>query len=231
MLGYCSRMGQTGNPGSRPYDSTRRREQAAATRRAVLEAARRLFERDGYTRTTMAAIAREAGVSAKTVYLAFESKRGVLTSLWHLLLRGDEEPVPVGERSWFRAVIDEPDPERKIRANQRNATAVRARLGGLLHVLRDAAPADPDVAELWARIQADFRANQREVVEDLDRRGALRPGLDVERAADVLWTLNHPDVQRLLVHERGWTPAEHERWTADVLCAELLGAGPAGTGG
>ena len=89
-------------------------------------------------------------------------------------------------------------------------------------LLRDAAAADPAVTELWGRIQIEFRENQRAVVADLERRGALRPGLDVERAADILWTLNHPDVQRLLVHERGWTPEEHERWTADVLCAELL---------
>ena len=59
---------------TRRYDSTRRREQAAATRREILEAAQRLFERDGYGATTMAAIAAEAGVALKTVYLAFETK-------------------------------------------------------------------------------------------------------------------------------------------------------------
>ena len=67
----------------RRYESPRRREQAAATRRAILDAAQSLFERDGYAATTMAAIASEAGVALKTVYVAFETKSGVLRALWN----------------------------------------------------------------------------------------------------------------------------------------------------
>jgi AcrR family transcriptional regulator len=208
--------------GTRRYESVLRREQAASTRRRILEAARRLFERDGYAATTMAAIAEEARVSLKTVYLVFGTKNGTLRALWHLLLRGDEEPVPVGERPWFRAVLDEADPERKLRLNIRNAAVVRGRIGGLLAVIRDAAPAEPEIAELWARIQADFYENQRAVVENLHRQRALRRGLGVDRAADILWTLNHPDVYRLLVTERGWTEDEHETWLADLVCSQLL---------
>jgi AcrR family transcriptional regulator len=207
---------------TRRYESVVRREQAAATRRRILAAAHRLFERDGYPPTTMAAIAEEARVSLKTVYLAFETKSGVLRALWHLLLRGDEAPVPVGERPWYLSVLDEPDPERKLRLNVHNARVVRARIGGLLKILRDAAPTEPEIAELWTRIQADFYENQRTVVEDLHKRRALRRGLAVDRAADILWTLNHPDVYRLVVTERGWTPDEHEKWLADLLCSQLL---------
>src|SRR3954470_1180212 len=95
---------------TRRYDSPRRREQAAATRREILEAAQRLFERQGYTATTMAAIAAEAGVALKTVYVVFETKSGLLHALWHMLLRGDQDDIPVGERRWYRDVLDEPDP-------------------------------------------------------------------------------------------------------------------------
>ena len=207
---------------TRRYDSPLRREQAAATRRRILEAAQPLFEHDGYTTTSMAAIAAAAGVSLKTVYLAFETKSGILRALWHLLLRGDEEPVPVGERPWFRAVLEEPQPERKLRLNVHNATTVRARIGPLLQVLRDAAPTEPEIGELWTQIQAEFYDNQHAVVVDLDEKKALRPGLDVTRATDILWTLNHPDVYRLLVTERGWAPDEHEEWLADLLCSQLL---------
>ena len=213
------------DPVKRRYESPIRREQAATTRRRILEGAQRLFERDGYTSTSMAAIASEAGVSLKTVYLAFETKSGLLRALWHLLLRGDEEPLPVGERPWFRAVLEEPDPERTLRLSVRNAKVVRGRIGRLLDVLRDAAPADREIAELWSRIQEEFYENQRGVVEELEKRNALRPGLDVARATDILWTLNHPDVHRLLVSERGWMPDEHEEWLADLLCARLLRAG------
>jgi len=57
-------------------------------------------------------------------------------------------------------------------------------------------------------------------VESLAAKKALR--LDVDKAADVLWTLNHPNLWQLLVLQRGWTPAEYERWFADTACAQLL---------
>jgi AcrR family transcriptional regulator len=207
---------------TRRYDSPRRREQAAATRRAILDAALRLFERQGYAATTMAAIADEAGVALKTVYVVFETKSGVLRGLWHLLLRGDQVEVPVGEREWYRAVLDEPDPRRQLALNARNSRVVKERARGLLDVFQGAAPADPDIKALWDRIQAEFYENQRAIVESLAAKHALRAGLDVARATDVLWTLNHPATWHLLVTRRGWTPDEYERWFADTACAQLL---------
>jgi AcrR family transcriptional regulator len=207
---------------TRRYESPRRREQAAATRRQILEAAQRLFERQGYAATTVAAIAAEAGVAVKTVYVSFETKSGLLRALWHLLLRGDEQDTPVGDRPWYRQVLEEPDPDRQLQLTARNARAVKERAGALMGVIRSAASTDADTADLWARIQADFYDNQRAIVKALHARKALRPGLGVARAADVLWTLNHPDLWLLLVGERGWTPAEWERWFADIARSQLL---------
>ena len=208
--------------GTRPYDSPRRREQAAATRREILDAAQRLFEQQGYAATTMAAVAAEARVALKTVYIAFETKSGLLRALWHLLLRGDEEDSPVGERDWYREVLEEPDPERQLRINARNSKTVKLRIAPLIEVIRNAASADPDIEVLWSRIQRDFYDNQRAIVERLHQRKALRRGLDVTRAADILWTLNHPNVWQLLVVERGWTPDRFEKWFADTAVAQLL---------
>jgi AcrR family transcriptional regulator len=206
----------------RRYHSPRRREQAAATRKEILEAAQRLFERQGYVATSMAAIAAEAGVAIKTVYVAFETKRGVLLALWHLLLRGDEEPAPVRERSWFREVVDEPDPVRQVRLNARNSRMVKERAGALMEILRNAAPADAEIDALWSRIQAEFYDNQRTIVESLDEKNVLRRELDVDRATDILWTLNHPNLYWLQVGERGWTPEQYEEWLGDLLCSQLL---------
>src|SRR5919201_697161 len=112
---------------TRRYDSPRRREQAAATRREILGAAQRLFERDGYAATTMAAIAAEANIAPKTVYVTFETKSGVLRALWNLLLRGERDDVPVAEQEWYRAVLDESDPERQLRMNARNSSGRKLR--------------------------------------------------------------------------------------------------------
>jgi AcrR family transcriptional regulator len=207
---------------TRSYNSSRRREQAAATRRDILGAAQRLFERQGYAATTMAAIAAEADVALKTVYLAFETKSGVLRALWNQLLRGDEGEAPVAERSWYREVVEEPDPQRQLRLNARNSRAAKTRIAGVLKVIREAAPVEPDTGALWERIQTEFHANQRVIVERLAERKALRRGLDADRATDILWTLNHPDVWQLLVGQRGWTPEQYEQWFGETACSQLL---------
>jgi AcrR family transcriptional regulator len=207
---------------ARRYDSPLRREQAAATRRKILGAAQELFERDGYAATSMAAIATAAGVSLKTVYLSFETKSGVLRGLWHLLLRGDRDTVAVGEQDWYRAVLEEPEAQRQLRLNMRNSLMVKTRAGAILEVIRDAASSDPDIGDLWARIQIEFHDNQRAVVQSIADKGALAPGVDVDGAADVLWALNHPNLYALLVGERGWSPERYEQWLGELLREQLL---------
>jgi AcrR family transcriptional regulator len=204
----------------RRYDSTRRRQQAAATRADILRAAQAKFEADGYVATTMAAIAEEAGVSLKTVYLTFETKAGLLRAVWDVLLRGERD-LAVAQLPWYQEVLAERDPERKLRLVARSSRAVKERIGGMLVVLREAAPVDPDAGVLWALIQTDFHDNQRAIVRSLPA-GALRADLDETTATDLLWTLNHPDVWQLLVVERGWTPDRFEAWFADAACAQLL---------
>ena len=212
------------NPLKRRYESPRRREQAAATRREILGAAQRLFEENGYAATTMAAIAEEAGVALKTVYLAFETKSGLIRALWDTLLRGEPD-IAVAQQPWYLEVLQQPDPVRQLQLNARNSTVVKQRVANLLRVIRDGASSDPDVDALCQLINTDFFANQREIVRSLHKRKALRRGLDVTKAADILWTLIHPDVWHLLVTARGWTPAEYERWLADTTCDQLLKTG------
>jgi AcrR family transcriptional regulator len=206
----------------RSYNSPRRREQAAATREAILDAAQTLFEREGYAGASVAQIAAAAGVSLKTVYLDFETKAGLLRAVWHRVLRGSDDDVPVGGQAWFQEVLDEPDPATQLRMNARNSRVVKQRAGAIMETIRAAAPGDAETATLWARIQADFHANQRAIVESLAAKGALARHLDVETATDILWTLNHPSLHRLLVGERGWTDERYEAWLRGIFCSELL---------
>jgi AcrR family transcriptional regulator len=55
---------------------------AEQTRRAILDAAMRLFRRDGYDRTTMRAIAGEAGVSSGNAYYYFGSKEHLVQAFY-----------------------------------------------------------------------------------------------------------------------------------------------------
>ncbi len=89
-------------------------------------------------------------------------------------------------------------------------------------MIHDAAQVDPAVDELRQRIDREFYDNQKVIVETLQSKRALKRGLDVERATDILWTLNHPNVWQLLVAQRGWSPDDYERWFADTACEQLL---------
>src|SRR5215210_8029885 len=116
----------------RRYDSTRRRAQAAATRVDILDAAQRLFEHRGYAATTMDAIAAEAGVALKTVYIAFDTKSGLLRAVWNHLLRAGRDEVPVAEQPHYREVVEEPDAERQLRLLARSARVTKLRIAGVL---------------------------------------------------------------------------------------------------
>ena len=206
----------------RTYNSPRRQEQAAATRAQILAHAQRLFERDGYAGTSMSAVAADSGVSLKTVYVAFETKSGLLRAVWHRLLRGAGDGVPVGDQPWFRRVLDEPDPRTQLRLNAKNSREVKERAGPIMEVIRAAAPGDAEIGALWQRIETEFHANQRQVIESLHRKLALRKGLGVAAATDILWALNHPGVYQSLVGERGWSAVRYERWLTGILTSQLL---------
>ena len=208
--------------GRRRYESPRRREQAESTRRAILEAAERLFERQGYGATSVAAIAEGAGVALKTVYVVFETKSGLLRGLWNQRLRGEGGEAPVADQEWFREVLAEPDPVRQLELNARNSRAGKERVGALFEVIRAAAPLDGEIEELWERIQSEYRSNQGAVVASIAARGALADGLELERATDILWTLNHPDLWQLLVGRREWSGDQYERWCAEAARSQLL---------
>jgi hypothetical protein len=126
-------------------------------------------------------------------------------------------------------VLEETDPERQLRLNASNSAAGKRRISAILEVIRSAAASDNDVAALWQRIQTDYHANQRAIVERLHERGHLTPTLDIDNATDILWALNHPNTWQLLVVDRGWTPEQYEQWTGDLACTQLLPARRAAT--
>jgi AcrR family transcriptional regulator len=170
----------------------------------------------------MAAIANEAQVALKTVYIAFETKSGVLRALWNLRLRDNRDELPVSEQPRYREVLEEPDPERQLRLNARNSREGKLRVGALAEVIRSSALLDPHIGALWERINREYHANQRVIVESLEHKGALKRGLTIDRATDILWALNHPNTWQLLGTQRGWTPAQYEQWVGDATSAQLL---------
>jgi len=210
---------------ARTYVSPLREEQAAATRQTVLQAARRLFERDGYAATSMPAIAAEARVAVKTLYLAFGTKPDLLRTVWEQRLAGDEAATPVRERAWYRDIDADDDPRTKLRLLARQSGGVKRRTGRLLIVIRDAATTDREIRALWDDVEAKLHSVSVGIVEQLAAVGALSPDVEARAAADAIWALNHPSTWHLLVVVRGWSEEAYEEWLERSFAAQLLATG------
>jgi hypothetical protein len=144
----------------------------------------------------------------------------VLVALRSRLVRGTDDAAPVTEQEWFRAVLDEPDPRKRLSMVAAAATALKSRAGAIFEIIRHAAPIDPEIKTMWDEFMHDFYENQRLVVERFAADGVLK--VDVNRATDILWTINHPAVYHLLVAERGWNAEDYQRWLEETLGQQLL---------
>jgi AcrR family transcriptional regulator len=210
------------NRAARPYVSPLRREGAARTRQAVLEAARELFNAQGYTATTVDEIARRAGVSKPTVFAAAGSKPAILKQLRDIALAGDDEPVPVAQRPWFQEALAEPDPHRALRLYARITTAIQARSADVYEVLRAAATSDKDLRGLWRASEHERRSGATIIVDDVLQKSPLKAGLDHTAATDIVWALIATDIFLRLVRTRRWSLRRYENWLGDTLCQQLL---------
>jgi AcrR family transcriptional regulator len=75
----------------------------------LLEAARRVFERDGYHAAAVSAIVQAAGLSQGAFYLYFADKKAVFAAL-------QEEMATLLRRRIYWATREEPDPGRRLEA-------------------------------------------------------------------------------------------------------------------
>ena len=210
------------NRDARAYVSPLRRQGAARTRQAVLEAARELFTAQGYTATTVDEIARSAGVSKPTVFAAVGSKPAILKQLRDIALAGDDEPVPVAQRPWFQEALAEPDPRRALRLYARITTAIQGRSADVHEVLRAAATSDKDLRDLWRASEDERRGGATIIVDDLLHKSRLKAGLDRTAAIDIVWVLISTDIFVRLVRARRWSLHRYESWLGNTLCEQLL---------
>jgi AcrR family transcriptional regulator len=205
----------------RPYRSPKRDAAALKTRQAIRVAAESLFLRDGYTRTSMKAIAAEAGVSEKTMYLTYANKARLLREVIEVAVRGDESPATLAERPEWRAVMAGPLDEVFARFAALNA-ALMARTAPIIALAESAAATDPELAEHRDRAHATSRADLHALASELKQRGALCPGVTEQHAADAMYALAaDPSVYLRLTGDCGWTETRYAGLIARTLQATL----------
>jgi TetR/AcrR family transcriptional regulator, regulator of autoinduction and epiphytic fitness len=206
----------------RRYNSSRRKEQALQTRRQIVEAARQLFLRRGYTGATIDAIAQEAGVAVETVYATFGSKRAILSRLIDVSLVGDEKPMPLLQREGPQAVMNETDQHRQVRLFVEDIYEIMSRMTPIFEIMRAAAKTDPEIAGMYENILNHRVQGLMAFIRALMKNRPLRDGITAEEASETVWTLTSADVITLLITNRGWSAEQYKRWLTDVLTRVLL---------
>ncbi|WP_457945922.1 TetR/AcrR family transcriptional regulator [Pseudarthrobacter sp. alpha12b] len=210
------------NAPARRYHSPRRKEQAAATRDAVLAAARELFVGEGYRSTTVAAIARTAGVAVDTIYATIGRKPDLLREVVEAAISGTGQAVPAERRDYVVRLREAKGAAEKISIYAHALAGIQPRLAPVYLALRDAAGTDPDCAALWTEISQRRAANMLKFIEDLAATGELRMDRPASELADAVWSMNGPEYWVLLVDQRGWTPGQFAEWLTDAWCRLLL---------
>lgn len=201
----------------RPYRTTIRRGDAPAL---ICAAAHRLFSDKGYLATSIEDIAAEAGVARPTVFTAVGPKSTILRLVVDQALAGDDAPVPIAQRPWWREAIDEPDAVRSIQLHARNMCLINQRAAPVLRALETAASVDADAGEVWDRFQRQRHDGLNEVAVAL-RRKTDRVRYDEDTITDTLWMLT-PDAYLRLVRDAGWPVERFQNWLTDVLLRLFL---------
>jgi AcrR family transcriptional regulator len=220
-------MAKTVNSGRR-YDARQRREQALQNRSAILQAAHRLFLDQGYAGTTIPDVAEASGLSVETIYKAFGNKPGLLKAAVDVAIVGDDAPVPMLERDLVQRIEAEPDAHQKLSMYGEHLAESAPRHAPLQLLTRSAAASDKGAAKAWDAMQAERLRGMTEFARHLYESKALRAGMSLDEARDIIWTLQSAEMYDLLVIQRGWAPKRYGRWVAETMASALL---PPGRGG
>jgi AcrR family transcriptional regulator len=207
-------------PRKRAYSSAIREEQAATTRRRIVDAAGDLFVERGYGATSVKAVAEAAGVAPDTVYAVFGTKARLLTALIDARLVPRADAANVMERPEASALRDQPDQRTQVRLFARDMAATLSRVGPVFEILRTAAAVEPAVADVHREMNGYRLRNMERFVGWLAATGPLR--VPEDEAAQTVWALASPDVGRLLRVGQGWSEERHAAWLEDMLARTLL---------
>lgn len=207
----------------RKYDNSRRRADAEARQRRIVDAATDLFVEQGFSATSIEQIAAAADVSAPTIYATFGSKSGVLARAIDVALVGDYSDVPVVDR--ILSLIEESGTQelRQFAAVAQFIRTVNERVAPLIRVMEQAASTDPALQKLRTRLVGAIRTDCAPVIEKYWRT-SLVPGLSADEAADAMATMMSPTVYSMLIVDMGWSPDRYQEWLAHALPQLLLRA-------
>ena len=199
----------------RTYRSNVRAQAARSTRETILRSALTLFTQQGYAGTSVAAIAEHAGVALNTVYTSVGAKPALLQAL------ADEGTADATIEDTLAQVDSETDGAAILRITAENTCAVTRRQSAILDLLLHNRTSEP-AAEAAATAALDlYRSRLTSIAARLLQIGALRPGLDANRAGEILWFYFGTSAWST-ARELGWDWDEATDWLFAQAATALL---------
>jgi AcrR family transcriptional regulator len=207
----------------RSYDSSRRQEQARQTRLHVLEVAHDLFVEQGYGRTTIADIARGAGVSPETIYATYKNKATLLHRVWDVTIGGDDDEVVFHERPEIQAIRAEPDLATRLMLHARMSTATARRMTPLVNAVHASSGAEATAAEMVAEMDRQRYEGMGVMAAEAAQTGQL--AVSEQECRDLMWSTTDGLLWHRLVQGRGWTDEQYADWLGRMWVAALVKPG------
>lgn len=198
-----------------------RRQRSAATRQAIIEAAHEMFTSRGFHGATVEAIAKQAGVSSQTVYFAFNNKVKLISAVIDAAVMGPEETTPQ-EQTWWKSMLEEPNPTRSLQIFIRGAGPAFARASTISDVLAAAARTDEEVMTIYNQHETLRREGFGEVLDTLAGKGPLRPDMPRERLLDIFLVVYGDATYHQLTTQMSWRHEEVMDWLCEHLPPLLL---------
>jgi AcrR family transcriptional regulator len=189
-----------------------RAEQAAVTRRRILDAARSGFADAGYAATTLREVAADAGVAVQTVYAVFGSKANILRTL-----RESVVTDPAASEA-YAAALAAADLDEALGSFARSIRLRWEAGHDIVMINMKAAAADP---EIRAEVAAANAMRSGGIGRLARRLGELERGLDLRRVQALLDALTLTSVYEQLVSAHGWSSDDYESWLADALRRDI----------
>lgn len=200
----------------RAYKSESRNAQAAQTKKRILDAARNLFETEGFEYTTIEKIAQTATVAIPTIYSLFQSKVGILRVLMDEVFPKDQ----------FEALVEKSkessSPEERLLYSAKIARQIYDAERSQMEIFRGAVVLSPEFKELEKEREKRRYERQEVTIKAMVKEHSLAPGMSVNKARDILWVFTGRDIYRMLVIEQGWKPEAYEKWLAELLANTLI---------
>jgi AcrR family transcriptional regulator len=163
-------------------------------------------------------IAEKAGVSRRTIYDQFGSKRGVLEGIVN---RMAQDVLP----ELLAVVREAKDPIEALRKAMPLSVAFTDRNVKMVLIFYAQAISDPDFRAAWEYADQNRWNNLRRIVEWLAREGKLAEGWTLDHATDWLHSLTSYRLHDELVVKRGWSHEEMAQMLMRDITAVLLADG------